>query len=187
MALPSPLQFADKVKQENLRAQLSTWAIPMHSSKAWAKTPFSFAPRSLTRRRRTGSLKAPSSPCRPTGVDVLSFDLVSPVVARETVTAALWAVLAASVGYSLYIWWAFRSVPSPFRYGVAAIIALIHDTAIVIGIFAILGEVADMEVNTMFLIALLTVIGYRSTIRLWFSTGCGRTCCCTRAAACTTW
>jgi preprotein translocase subunit SecF len=51
-------------------------------------------------------------------------------------------------------------LPSPFRYGTAAIVALLHDAIVVIGIFAILGEVADIEVNTMFLIALLTVIGY---------------------------
>ena len=88
------------------------------------------------------------------------FDLVSPIVAQETVMNALWAIIAAAVGIFFYIWWAFRNVPSPFRYGLAAIVALIHDTIIVIGIFAILGELMDMEVNTMFLIALLTVIGY---------------------------
>ncbi len=89
-----------------------------------------------------------------------SFDLVSPIVARETVVNALWAILAATVGIFLYVWWAFRNVPSPFRYGLAAIAALVHDTVIVVGIFAILGELLDIEVNTMFLIALLTVIGY---------------------------
>ena len=96
----------------------------------------------------------------PDGIQVLSFDLVSPIIAQETVVNALWAVLAASVGIFLYVWWAFRNVPSPFRYGAAAIIALIHDTFIVIGIFAILGMLLDIEVNTMFLVALLTVIGY---------------------------
>ena len=85
------------------------------------------------------------------------FDLVSPVVAQETVMNAFWAILAAAVGIFIFIWWAFRNVPSPFRYGLAAIVALIHDTIIVIGIFAILGELIQMEVNTMFLIALLTV------------------------------
>ena len=89
-----------------------------------------------------------------------SFDLVSPIVARETVVNALWAILAATVGIFLYVWWAFRNVPSPLRYGLAAIAALVHDTVIVVGIFAILGELLDIEVNTMFLIALLTVIGY---------------------------
>ena len=96
----------------------------------------------------------------PSGVQVLSFDLVSPVVAGETVRAAIWAILAATVGIFFYLWWAFRSVPSPFRYGVAAIIALAHDAMVVIGVFAIIGVLFDVEINTMFLVALLTVIGY---------------------------
>ena len=97
----------------------------------------------------------------PNETDTLqSFDLVSAVVAEETVINALWAVLAAAVGIFFYIWWAFRNVPSPFRYGLAAIVALLHDTLIVVGIFSILGYLFEIEVNTMFLIALLTVIGY---------------------------
>lgn len=96
----------------------------------------------------------------PEGVQLLSFDLVSPMVARETLVAAFWAVIAAAIGIFFYLWWAFRSVPKPSRYGAAAIIALIHDTVIVIGIFAILGVLFEIEVNTMFLSALLTVIGY---------------------------
>jgi preprotein translocase subunit SecF len=91
---------------------------------------------------------------------VLSFDLVSAVVAQETVINACWAVLAAALGIFFYVWWAFRKVPRPIRYGLAAIVALVHDTLIVVGIFAILGYFLDTEVNTMFLIALLTVIGY---------------------------
>ena len=93
-------------------------------------------------------------------IKVLSFDLVSPAVARETVVAAFWAVVMAALGVFLYLWWAFRNVPSPFRYGVAAVLALVHDSMVVIGIFAMLGVLFDVEVNTMFLIALLTVIGY---------------------------
>ena len=70
------------------------------------------------------------------------------------------AVGLATLGIFVFLWWAFRSVPSPFRYGIAAIVALLHDAIIVVGIFAILGAVADVEVNTFFLIAVLTVIGY---------------------------
>lgn len=91
---------------------------------------------------------------------VLSFDLVSAVVAQETVISACWAVLAAALGIFFYVWWAFRKVPRPIRYGLAAIVALLHDALIVVGIFAILGYFLGTEVNTMFLIALLTVIGY---------------------------
>jgi preprotein translocase SecF subunit len=94
------------------------------------------------------------------GVDVIAFDGVSPSVAEETVRNAFYAVLLAAVGIFLYVWWAFRNVPSPFRYSAAAIVALLHDTAIVVGVFAILGELLDVEVNLMFMIALLTVIGY---------------------------
>ena len=94
------------------------------------------------------------------GMTIPSFDRVSPVVARETVRNAFFAVLLAAVGIFFYVWFAFRNVPSPFRYGAAAIVALVHDAALVIGIFATLGVLIDMEVNTMFLIALLTVIGY---------------------------
>ena len=154
------LQFADKVKQENLRAQLATLGHPDALVQSLGEGSFFIRTKELDQAAKDRIVDGTELALSPNGVDVLSFDLVSPVVARETVTAALWAVLAASVGIFLYIWWAFRSVPSPFRYGVAAIIALVHDTAIVVGIFAILGEVADMEVNTMFLIALLTVIGY---------------------------
>ena len=93
-------------------------------------------------------------------VVVLSFDLISPLIANETVVNAIWAVLAATIGIFIYIWWAFRNVPNPVRYSVVAIIALLHDTLIVVGIFALLGFFLDYEINTMFIIAFLTVLGY---------------------------
>jgi len=93
-------------------------------------------------------------------VEVLSFDLISPLIANETVFNAIWAVLAATIGIFIYIWWAFRNVPNPVRYSVVAIIALLHDTLIVVGIFALLGFFLDYEINTMFIIAFLTVLGY---------------------------
>ena len=93
-------------------------------------------------------------------LQILSFDLISPLIARETVVNAFWAVFAATIGIFIYIWWAFRNVPNPIRFSVASIIALIHDTLIVLGVFAILGISLDFEVNTMFIIAFLTVLGY---------------------------
>tara|TARA_B100000686_G_scaffold165441_1_gene173098 strand:- start:2835 stop:3464 length:630 start_codon:yes stop_codon:yes gene_type:complete len=93
-------------------------------------------------------------------VELLSFDLISPLIANETVVNAIWAVFAATIGIFIYIWWAFRNVPNPVRYSVAAIIALLHDTLIVVGIFALLGFFLEYEINTMFIIAFLTVLGY---------------------------
>jgi preprotein translocase subunit SecF len=85
---------------------------------------------------------------------------VSGVVAADTVRNAFIAVVVAAFAILLYITWAFRQVPNPFRYGVAAIIALIHDVLIVVGIFSILGKVINLEVNAMFITGLLTIIGY---------------------------
>ena len=93
-------------------------------------------------------------------LQILSFDLISPLIARKTVVNAFWAVFAATIGIFIYIWWAFRNVPNPIRFSVASIIALLHDTLVVLGVFAILGISLDFEVNTMFIIAFLTVLGY---------------------------
>ena len=89
-----------------------------------------------------------------------SFESVSPVVARETVIRTIWASVAAAIGILIYVTWAFRNVPHPFRYGVAAILALVHDVLIVMGIFSILGKVVGMEIDVIFMVGLLTIAGY---------------------------
>ena len=94
-------------------------------------------------------------------VDFISkVETVSPEVAGETVRNAVIAVMVAAVGILLYITWAFRHIPGSFRYGVAAVLALIHDVLIIIGIFSILGKVIGLEVNVMFVVGLLAVAGY---------------------------
>ena len=93
-------------------------------------------------------------------IEFKEFDTVSPIVARETVRIAIIAVIVAAIGILAYVTWAFRGVPNPFRYGVAAIVALIHDMLLIIGIFSILGKVLNMEVNSMFIVGTLTVLGY---------------------------
>ena len=154
------LEFQNNVTQAGLRDQPASIGHPDATVQKLDASTFFIRTKELTDNSKaalTGALEANLSP---DGLTELSFDLVSPVVASETVLNALYAVLAAAVGIFIYIWWAFRNVPSPFRYGAAAIVALLHDTIIVIGIFSILGAVLDMEVGTMFLIAILTVIGY---------------------------
>ncbi len=154
------LQFAQAVEQEDIRVELVRIGEPDAIVQELGGDLFFIRTKELTDERKDAIVDRLETRLSPDGVDVLSFDLVSPVVAGETVRNALYAVLLSAVGIFFYVWWAFRNVPSPFRYGAAALVALLHDAMIVVGIFAILGEVADMEVNTMFLIALLTVIGY---------------------------
>ncbi len=88
------------------------------------------------------------------------FYSVSPMVATETAQNAFWAVLAAAVGILLYVTWAFRRMPNPFRYGTCAIVALVHDLLVVLGVFSILGGILDWEINLMFITGTLAVIGY---------------------------
>ena len=66
----------------------------------------------------------------------------------------------AALGILLYITYAFRGVSHAFRYGIAAIIAMLHDVAVVIGVQAILSHFLKWEVDSLFLTALLTVIGF---------------------------
>ncbi|MFC2033985.1 protein translocase subunit SecF [Chloroflexota bacterium] len=93
-------------------------------------------------------------------IEVKEFDIVSPMVAGETAQNAAIAVAVAAVGILLYITWAFHRMPNPFRYGVCAVIALIHDTLVALGVFSILGGILGWEVNLMFITGILAVIGY---------------------------
>ena len=154
------LEFQNNVNQADLRTQLASAGHPDAAVQKLDDRTFFIRTKELSDDSKAALIGALEANLSPDGLTELSFDLVSPVVASETVVNALYAVLAAAVGIFIYIWWAFRNVPSPFRYGAAAIVALVHDTIIVIGIFSILGAVLDMEVGTMFLIAILTVIGY---------------------------
>ena len=92
--------------------------------------------------------------------DRVEFDTVSPIVAEETVTTAFYALIAASVFIMFFVWYAFRRVPKAHRYGVSAILALVHDLLIILGIFSIPGRVISLEVNSMFIVGLLIVAGY---------------------------
>ncbi|MDP6141949.1 MAG: protein translocase subunit SecF [Dehalococcoidales bacterium] len=85
---------------------------------------------------------------------------VSPMVATETTRTAAIAVAIAAVGVLLYITWAFRHMPKPFRYGACAIVAIVHDALIALGVFSIIGGILGWEINLMFITGLLAVIGY---------------------------
>ena len=93
-------------------------------------------------------------------VVVQRFDSVGPSIGKEVAVRASGAVILAALGILLYITYAFRGVPHAFRFGVSAIVAMLHDVAVVIGVEAILGHFLGWEVDSLFLTALLTVIGF---------------------------
>lgn len=88
------------------------------------------------------------------------FSSVSAAVSREIGRNAAIAVAMAALAITLYISWSFRNVPNPARYGISAVIALMHDVLLVVGAFSILGKFFDIEVNTFFVTGLLTVAGF---------------------------
>lgn len=90
----------------------------------------------------------------------LRFESVGPSVGEEVTRRAGYAILLAAIAILLYISWAFRHVPNPIRYGTCAIIAMLHDVAVVVGLASIWGRLFGWEVDALFLTALLTVIGF---------------------------
>jgi preprotein translocase subunit SecF len=88
------------------------------------------------------------------------FYSVSPMVAAETANTATIAVAVAAVGILLYVTWAFRRMPKPFHYGTCAIVALVHDALVALGIFSILSGILNWQINLMFITGILAVIGY---------------------------
>jgi preprotein translocase subunit SecF len=93
-------------------------------------------------------------------ITVQRFESVGPSVGQEVAKRAAGAVGLAALGILLYITYAFRGVPNAFRFGVAAIIAMLHDVAVVLGVEAIIAHFFHWEVDSLFLTALLTVIGF---------------------------
>ncbi len=90
-------------------------------------------------------------------------EFVGPVIGSETEKKAAIAIVLATIAIVLYVSFSFRKVPKPassLRFGVAAIVALIHDVLVVLGIFAILGKFFGVEVDTLFVTAILTIIGF---------------------------
>lgn len=91
------------------------------------------------------------------------FETIGPTIGSETTKNALIAIVVASFLIVIYIAWSFREIPKPassFRFGICAVIALLHDVLVVVGIFSILGHFLSVEVDSLFFTAVLTVIGF---------------------------
>ncbi len=93
-------------------------------------------------------------------VQRLDFATVSGTVSTEIARDATLAVVAAALAILIYVAFAFRRQRSAWRYGLCAVIALVHDSVVVLGLFSLLAKVAGTEVDTAFIVAILTVIGF---------------------------
>jgi preprotein translocase subunit SecF len=90
----------------------------------------------------------------------LSYRSIGPAIGNEVSRSAVIAVAIASILILFYLAWAFRQVPHPFRYGVCAVVALIHDVIVTISFLCIMNWLVGWEADALFLTAILTVVGY---------------------------
>lgn len=93
----------------------------------------------------------------------LRTDYANASVSSELKSKSLWAIFWAVAGIMAYIAWAFRRVSYPvssWKYGLGAVIALIHDIVITVGVFSVLGHFYAVEVGVPFVAALLTILGF---------------------------
>jgi preprotein translocase subunit SecF len=91
------------------------------------------------------------------------YTSIGPIIGKELRKNAIWQLALVSLGIVFYIAYAFRKVSKPvssWRFGWAAIIALLHDLFIVVGTFSLLGHFFGIEVDSLFITALLTVLGF---------------------------
>lgn len=91
------------------------------------------------------------------------LETVGPTISKELTQKAIYAVAISILGIVVYVTWAFRKVPKPassLAFGVCTIFALVHDVIVVMGVFAILGHFFALEIDSLFITALLTVLGF---------------------------
>ncbi len=93
-------------------------------------------------------------------ITINRFESVGPVIAEQVTQRAAMAVGIAALAVVIYITFAFRGITNAFRYGICGILAMLHDVLIVISLSAIGGQLFGWQVDSMFLTALLTVIGF---------------------------
>lgn len=96
-------------------------------------------------------------------VEEKRFESIGPTIGKELRTKAIYSMVIVLACIILYIAWAFRKVSKPmasWKYGVIAVLVLLHDVGIPIGLFAVLGKFMGVEVDSAFVAAILTILGY---------------------------
>lgn len=165
------IQFNQSVEQGDLRDFFDELGYPEARVQGSGENAYVIRTREL---EGAPSLDDPVGPVPPGEIDTImtalegrygaiqrtDFQTVSSSVSTEIVRYSILAVVAAAVAIFAYIWIQFRRVPRPAQYSAAAVIALVHDALIVLGLFSLLGKINNTEVDTTFLTAVLTIIGF---------------------------
>ncbi|GIW69461.1 MAG: protein-export membrane protein SecF [Patescibacteria group bacterium] len=154
-------QFESDVNTEELAKIYSEKGIEVEAVVPESGTKYSIRTKPVEA-QRNDEIKEAVSAVFP-NASQLSFETVGPSIGAETTRSAFIALGWAMIGITLYIAFAFRNVPKPyssFRFGVSAVVSMIHDAFVLIGLFAILGHFFKVEVDGLFITAVLTVLGF---------------------------
>jgi preprotein translocase subunit SecF len=153
------LEFSAPVEQTQLRQEMAKLGYSEATIQKTGSNSFLVHIREISAQERD-TLQNNLETDLGTQLNIADYYSTSPTVGASTARNAGIAVIIAAIGMLIYIAWAFRKMPKPFRWGMSAVLALLHDVAILIGIFSFLGWIAGMEVNALFITAVLTVVGY---------------------------
>ncbi len=90
------------------------------------------------------------------GVKELSFDTVGPALGSELIRKTLYAIILAASFILFYVAYRFKNI----KFGVSAILAMLHDSLVLLGVFSLLGHFMAVEIDTLFVTALLTILSF---------------------------
>jgi len=152
------IDFEQEVEQEQLKQEMVALGYPNVIIQRTGAGDFLIRTHELTSENKIQMEEALAT--RFGSLTETEFYSVSPMVAEETAQNATIAVAIAAIGILFYVTWAFRRMPKPFHYGTCAIVALVHDALIALGVFSILGGILNWQINLMFITGILAVIGY---------------------------
>jgi len=153
------LQFSPPVEQSQLREEMAGLGYAEATIQNAGEGNFIIHTREITpdeARALVGQLETELD----SQIEITDYYFVSGTVAAKTTRNAIIAVIIAAVAMMFYIVWAFRRMPKPFRWGSCAVIAVIHNVFIIVGTFSLLGWIAGVEIDALFITGLLAVVGY---------------------------
>ena len=154
-------QFKREVSKDEVASTLKSAGIEVSSLQETSENTYLIRSKPLSDEEIKSAEEALAS--RFEGPEELRRETIGPTIGAELLRRAIIALVVAAIAIVLYISWAFRKVPKPassWRFGASAIVALLHDVLFVVGMFSILGHFLSVEVDALFITALLAVIGF---------------------------
>jgi preprotein translocase subunit SecF len=152
------LAFARAVTPDELKASIEPFGYKDMTIEARVGGLFIRGPRPLDDQRST--ILRTLGELAPVKLDSVEFSSVDSEIAKRSIVNTFIAVIAGVGGILIFLWWAFRKVPKSYRYGFVSTIGMVHDVTIVLGTFGILAKFTSVEINSLFVVGVLSVVGY---------------------------